>query len=74
MHPGAINDRLSGDIIMRSNIDPVVEEIRDTRRKLLKECDNDPRKYGNLIAAAAKQRNRLVKKKSSVRQSGKEAC
>jgi hypothetical protein len=73
MHPGAVDDRLSGDIIMRSNIDPVVEEIRDTRRKLLKECDNDPRKYGNLIAVAAKKRNRLIEKKSSVRRSGKVA-
>jgi len=48
---------------MRYDIDPVVEEIRDTRRKLYARCGNDPHKYGTFIAAAAMQRKaRLAKK------------
>ena len=41
---------------MRYAIDPVVEEIRETRRKLYERCGNDPHKYGKFIAAAAAQR------------------
>ena len=51
---------------MHSHIDPVVEEIRDTRRKLYARCGNDPHKYGQFLKAAAIQRKaRLAKKKSS---------
>lgn len=30
--------------------DPVVEEIRETRRKIFKEFDNDPYKFGKFLA------------------------
>jgi len=41
---------------MRYDIDPVVEEIRDTRRKLYARCGNDPHRYGKFLMAAAAQR------------------
>jgi hypothetical protein len=41
---------------MQYAIDPVVEEIRDTRRKLYARCGNDPHKYGALLVAAATER------------------
>jgi len=41
---------------MPYNIDPVVEEIRETRKKLYERCGRDPHKYGKLMAAAAAQR------------------
>lgn len=30
--------------------DPVVEEIHETRRKIFKEFDNDPYKFGKFLA------------------------
>ena len=66
MYARTIDDRLSGGLIMRYAIDPVVEEIRETRRKLYERCGNDPHKYGTFIAAAATQRKaRMAKKKRS---------
>jgi hypothetical protein len=53
-------------MIMKYAIDPVVEEIRDTRRKLYARCGNDPHKYGAFIAAAATQRKaRLARKRKA---------
>ena len=66
MHARTVNDRLSGGMIMRYDIDPVVEEIRKTRRKIYERCGNDPHKYGIFLQEAAKQRKaRLVKKGKS---------
>lgn len=49
---------------MRFDIDPVVEEIRQTRRELYARCGNDPHKYGKfLMAVAAQRKSRLSKKK-----------
>lgn len=43
--------------------DPIVEEIHEIRRKIMKECGNDPRRYfARLKAAEAKDRDRLVSK------------
>jgi hypothetical protein len=51
---------------MRHDIDPVVEEIRKTRRKIYARCGNDPHKYGIFLQEAAKQRKvRFVKKARS---------
>ena len=51
-------------MIMRFDIDPVVEEIRQTRRELYARCGNDPHKYGKfLMAVAAQRKSRLSKKK-----------
>jgi hypothetical protein len=64
MHAGTVNDRLSGEIHMKHAIDPVVEEISNTRRKLYARCGNDPQKYGAFLAAAAIQRKtRLARKR-----------
>ncbi len=41
--------------------DPIVEEIRQTRQKIMKECGNDLEKLLNrLKAAEAQDRDRLV--------------
>ncbi|NLW31120.1 MAG: hypothetical protein GXY77_06660 [Fibrobacter sp.] len=37
--------------------DPVVEEIRETRRKIFKEFDNDPYKFGKFLAERQEMRN-----------------
>jgi hypothetical protein len=43
--------------------DPVVEEIRETRRKLLARIGNDPHKFGKFLQAeSAKRKARMVKK------------
>jgi hypothetical protein len=48
---------------MPYDIDPVVEEIRETRRKIYARCGNDPHKYGIFLQEAAKQRKaRFIKK------------
>jgi hypothetical protein len=48
---------------MRFDIDPVVEEIRKTRRKIYARCGNDPHKYGIFLQEAAKKRKALLGKK-----------
>lgn len=62
MYTGTANDRLQGGVNMRHDIDPVVEEIRETRRKLYERCGNDPHKYGEFIAAV-QRKARLAKKR-----------
>jgi hypothetical protein len=48
---------------MRYAIDPVIEEIRDTRRKLYARCGNDPHKYGKFLQTSAQLRKvRLARK------------
>lgn len=37
--------------------DPVVEEIRETRRKIFQEFDNDPYKFGKFLAKRQEMRN-----------------
>jgi hypothetical protein len=38
--------------------DPVVEEIRETRRKIFKEFDNNPYKFGKYLAKREAKRKR----------------
>ena len=52
---------------MRYDIDPVIEEIRETRRKLFEKCGKDPYKYGNYIAGAAAQRKALLSAKKKAK-------
>ena len=55
---------------MRFDIDPVVEEIRQTRRALYARCGNDPHQYGQFLMAAATQRKaqtKLLEKRSAVK-------
>jgi hypothetical protein len=41
--------------------DPIVEEIHETRRRIMAECDNDPQKYfARLRALGDTHRDRLV--------------
>jgi hypothetical protein len=57
---------------MPYDIDPVVEEIRETRRKIYARCENDPHKYGIFLQEAAKQRKaRFVKKGKAKLQASK---
>ena len=44
--------------------DPIVEEIRETRRKIFKEFGNDPYKFGKYLAKReAKRKGRMVRLK-----------
>jgi hypothetical protein len=48
---------------MKYAVDPVVEEIRETRKKLLAQCGNDIKRYGEFIAAQAVKRKAVLRKR-----------
>jgi hypothetical protein len=52
---------------MHYDIDPVVEEIRETRRRLFARCGNDPHKFGSFLKEAAKLRKSRLTKKVKVK-------
>jgi hypothetical protein len=55
---------------MRFDIDPVVEEIRQTRRDIYARCGNDLHQYGQLLIAAGTQRKaqaELLEKRPAVK-------
>lgn len=47
---------------MKLEKDPVVEEIRKTRKKLFKRCHNNPYEYGKLLMESSRKRKIRVKK------------
>ncbi len=47
---------------MKLEKDPVVEEIRKTRKKLFKRCHNNPYEYGKLLLENSKKRKIGTKK------------
>ena len=63
MHPGTIIIEYGGGInTMKLEKDPVVEEIRKTRKKLFKRCHNNPYEYGKLLLENSKKRKIGTKK------------
>jgi hypothetical protein len=52
---------------MRYDIDPVVEEIRKTRRQLFARCGYDPHEYGKFLQAASLRRRARLRKRASSR-------
>jgi hypothetical protein len=46
--------------MMKYDTDPVVEEMRKTRKTLFARCGNDVKRYGEYIAAQAQKRKMLA--------------
>jgi hypothetical protein len=45
---------------MKSDEDPVVAEIRETRQRLFKQCHNNPYEYGKYIRSWSKAHHKQV--------------
>ena len=51
---------------MKYENDPVVKEIRETRKKLFKKFNNNPREYGKFLISAGKKRKAENRKQRKI--------